>query len=85
MKHLFSTKLRVVLVIALLLAVGLTVLSNLTGLTVGEMMVQGVLTPLRTAASKLTDQAEQLFSYMFRVMLRITADMSHQNICSLYF
>jgi len=66
MKHLFSTKLRVVLVIALLLAVGLTVLSNLTGLTVGEMMVQGVLTPLRTAASKLTDQAEQMYSYIFR-------------------
>ena len=66
MKHLFSTKLRVVLVIALLLAVGLTVLSNLTGLTVGELMVQGVLTPLRTAASKLTDQAEQMYSYIFR-------------------
>ena len=66
MKHLFSTKLRVVLVIALLLAVGLTVLSNLTGLTLGQMWVQGVLTPLRTGASKLTDQAEQMYSYIFR-------------------
>lgn len=66
MKHLFSTKVRVILVIALLLAAGLAVVNNLTGLTVGEMAVQYVLTPLRTAASKLTDQAEQMYSYIFR-------------------
>ena len=66
MKHLFTTKVRVVLVVALLLAAGLAVVNNLTGLTVGEMAVQYVLTPLRTAASKLTDQAEQMYSYIFR-------------------
>ena len=66
MKHLFSTKIRVVLVLALLLAISLTVVSNLTGLSLGQMWMQGVLTPLRTAASKLTDQAEQMYSYIFR-------------------
>lgn len=66
MKHLFSTKVRVVLVIALLLAAALAVVNNLTGLSLGEMTVQYVLTPLRTGASKLTDQAEQMYSYIFR-------------------
>lgn len=66
MKHFFSTKVRAVLIIALLLAVGLTVISNLTGLSFPDMMVKGVLAPIRTAASKLTDQAEQFYGYMFR-------------------
>lgn len=66
MKHWFSKKVRVVLVLALLLAAGLTVAKSLTGLSLGEMTVQYVLTPMRTAASKLTDKAEQLYSYIFR-------------------
>ena len=66
MKHWFSKKVRVALVLALLLAAGLTVAKSLTGLSLGEMTVQYVLTPMRTAASKLTDKAEQLYSYIFR-------------------
>ena len=66
MRHLFSTKIRVVLILAILLSVGLAVVSNLTGLGIPEMVVQGVLTPIRTGVSRLTDQAEQLYSYMFR-------------------
>ncbi len=66
MKHYFTTKVRVVLVVSVLLAVLLAVVGNLTGLTVGEMFVKGVLTPIRTGASKLTEQAEQFYSYMFR-------------------
>lgn len=66
MRHYFSTRVRVVLVVAVLLAAGLAVISNLTGLSLPEMFVQGVLTPIRTGVSKLTDQAEQLYSYMFR-------------------
>jgi len=66
MKHWFSKKVRVALVLALLLAAGLTVAKSLTGLSLGEMTVQYVLTPTRTAASKLTDKAEQLYSYIFR-------------------
>ena len=66
MRHFFSPRVRAVLLIALLLAVGLVVLGTLTDLSLPEMVVKGVLTPLRTAASKLTDQAEQIYNYMFR-------------------
>ena len=65
MKHIFSTRVRVVLIIAVLLAVILAVISNLTGLSIPDMMVKGILTPIRTGASKLTDQAEQMYNYMF--------------------
>jgi len=66
MKHFFSTKVRVVLVIALLLSAGLAVLTSLTGVTVGDLAVKGILTPLRAGVSQLTDQAEKLYDYMFR-------------------
>ena len=66
MKHFFSPRVRTVLIIAILLAVGLTALSGFTDLRVPDMIVQGILTPIRAGVSKLTDQAEQLYSYMFR-------------------
>ena len=66
MKHFFSTRVRMVLIVAVLLAAVLAVLSNLTGMSLPNMLVQGVLTPIRTGVSKLADQAEQLYSYMFK-------------------
>ena len=65
MKHFFSTRVRVVLLIAVLLAVTLTVVGSLTNLSLGDMMVKGVLTPVRAGISKLTEGAQQLYSYMF--------------------
>lgn len=65
MKHFFSTRVRVVLIIAVLLAVILAVISSLTGLSLPDMLVKGILAPIRTGASKLTDQAQQLYNYMF--------------------
>ena len=65
MKHFFSTRVRVVLLIAALLAVTLTVVGSLTNLSLGDMMVKGVLTPVRAGISKLTEGAQQLYSYMF--------------------
>lgn len=65
MRHLFTTKVKVVLVLALLLTAGLAVASNLLGTTPGEVIVQTVLTPLRTGASALTAQAESLYNYVF--------------------
>ena len=65
MKHYFSTKIRNVLIIAVLLAVGFAVLSSLIGMDLPSMAVQYVITPLRTGVSHLRDQAEQLYSYMF--------------------
>lgn len=66
MKHYLSTRVRVVLVAAVLLAALLAVISNLTGFSIGQEQMQSLLTPLRTGASKLKDQAEQIYSYIFR-------------------
>ena len=65
MKHLFSTRVRVVLIIAVLLAVILAIVSSLTGMSIPDMAVKGILTPLRTGASRLTDQVQQIYNYMF--------------------
>ena len=65
MKHLFSTRVKVVLIAAVLIAVLLTVISSLTGLSLPDMLVKGVLTPIRTGASKLTEQAQRMYNYMF--------------------
>ncbi len=66
MRYFFTTKVRIVLLVALLLSVGIAVLSNLTGLSLGDMLVKGVLTPLRSGVSQLTDQAERLYDYIYR-------------------
>ena len=66
MKHFFSTKVKVILVLAVLLAVGLAVLSNLTGENLPGKLVQGALAPIRAGAKALTNQAEQYYSYLFR-------------------
>lgn len=66
MRHFFSAKVRVVLILAVVLAIALTVISSLTGFDLPGMLVQGVLTPMRTGLSRLRDTAEQYYSYMFR-------------------
>lgn len=66
MKHFFTTRVRVILVLALLIAVILAVVGSLTGLSLPEMVVKGVLTPVRTGVSRLSDQAERLYSYVFK-------------------
>ena len=65
MRHFFTNRVRAVLIIAILLAVVLTVISSLTGMSFPDMLVKGILTPIRTGVSQLTDQAEQFYSYMF--------------------
>ena len=66
MRHFFSTRVRVVLILALLIAGVLAVTSSLTGKSVPSLVVQTVLTPLRAGANALTNQAEQMYNYMFR-------------------
>lgn len=65
MKHFFTNRIRIVLVTAVLLAVVLAVVSSLTGLKLPQMLVQGVLTPIRAGVSKLSDQSQQLYDYIF--------------------
>ncbi len=66
MKHYFSTKVKVIIILALLIAVGLSVVSNLTGKDIPGTVVQAILTPIKAGANALTNQAEQYYSYMFQ-------------------
>ncbi|MBQ5607938.1 MAG: rod shape-determining protein MreC [Oscillospiraceae bacterium] len=65
MRHYFTNKIRMVLLIALLLAVGLGVVSSLTDMNLPQNLVQSVLTPFRTGISKLVDRSQQLYNYIF--------------------
>lgn len=66
MRYLFTKKVKIVLIIAVLLTAGLAVAANLLGTTIGDVVVQSVLTPLRAGASALTEQAEQIYDYIFK-------------------
>ena len=66
MRHFFSTRIRVVLVAALLISVVLAVVGSLTGTNIPGLVVQGVLTPLRTGADTILSQAEQIYDYIFK-------------------
>ncbi len=65
MKHFFTTKVKVILVLAVLLTAAIAVISNLSGENVPGKLVQGFLAPIRAGATALTAQAEQYYSYMF--------------------
>ena len=66
MRKLMTSRIRTVLVIALLLSVVLAVVSALTGLRLPEMAVKGVLTPLRTGTARLTEKVEEVYNYIFK-------------------
>ena len=66
MKHLFNTKIRVIIVVVLLLTAGLSILYNVSGQTTPDKVVQGSLKPFRSIANGLTKQVEKYYSYMFR-------------------
>ena len=66
MRNLFSTRVKVILVAAALLAISLGILSGITNKTPVDLLVQGVLTPFRAAGTALTTAAEKYYGYMFR-------------------
>ena len=49
-----------------LIAIVLAVVGSLTGLKLPQMIVQGVLAPFRTGASKLADGSQQIYDYIFK-------------------
>ena len=65
MRHLFSTRLRVILIIALVLSIGLTIVSGAVNQSIPSLLVQGLMAPLKAGAKALTQQAEQFYGYMF--------------------
>ena len=66
MKHLFSTRVKVLIIAAILVSAGLAILSGATNQSIPSIVVQGILTPFRAGANALTKQAEQLYGSMFR-------------------
>ena len=65
MKRFFTSRVRTVIFIAILIALFLAVGSSLSGKNASGSLVQSFLSPFRTAVSYLTDKAEQLYNYMF--------------------
>ena len=65
MKHLFSTRVKVLLIAAVLLSAGLAILSGATEQSIPSLIVQGILTPFRAGANALTKQSEQIYGYIF--------------------
>ena len=66
MRQLFNTKLKIIIIAAVLLTAVLSVMAGLTNRSIPELLVQGVLTPFRAAGTSLTKTAERSYSYMFR-------------------
>ena len=66
MRNLFSTKVRVILVLAVLLTAGLAVVAGITNQSLPNLIVQGCLAPFRAVGNALTSTAEQYYSYMFK-------------------
>ena len=65
MRHLFSTRLRVILIAALILSIGLTIVSGAVNQSIPSLLVQTLMAPLKAGAKALTQQAEQFYGYMF--------------------
>ena len=66
MRNLFTTRVKIILVIAGLLTVALAIASGITNTSVPDLLVKGALAPFRAAGTALTSTAEKYYSYMFR-------------------
>lgn len=66
MRKFLNTKAKVVMALAVALAVALAIGSSVTGGVPGGNLVQTMLSPLRSGLQSLTQQAEKLYSYIFR-------------------
>ena len=66
MRNLFSTKIKIILIVAALLTVILTIISGITNTSIVDLAVKGALAPFRAAATALTTTAEKYYGYMFR-------------------
>lgn len=67
MKKFFTTKVKAVLVVTVILAVALALLSSLgQGDSLPQRVAQSIMTPLRSGANSMVRSAQQLYSYIFR-------------------
>ena len=66
MRNLFSTKVKFILIFAIILSIALAIASGITNTTVVDLAVKGILAPFRAAGTALTTTAEKNYGYMFR-------------------
>ena len=66
MRKLFSTKVRIIMVVAVLITAALTIMSNVGMVTVPAVITQGLMAPVRAVGTALTSTAELYYSYMFQ-------------------
>ena len=66
MRKLFSNKVRVILIAAIILTGALSILSGVSGASLPNQIVQGILAPVRAGANALTVRVEQFYNYIFR-------------------
>ena len=66
MRKLFSTKVRIILVVALLLTAGLAIMYSTGTESLPGTIVQTLMAPVRAIGNALTDTAEKYYSYMFQ-------------------
>ena len=66
MRNLLSTKVTVILVLAVLLTAALAVVAGVTNQSLPNMIVQGAIAPFRAAGTNLMGTVEKYYSYMFR-------------------
>ena len=66
MRSIFSKRVRRILIAAVLLSVVLGVTAGILKTDIPGLFVKTVIQPLRAGAQALTNQAEQMYSYMFR-------------------
>ena len=66
MRNLFTGKIAIILVLAVVLALVLSIFGGIMNKNPLDLAVQGVLAPFRAAATALTTTAEKYYGYMFR-------------------
>lgn len=65
MRHFFSTRIRVVLIVVLVITALLVTFSALTGVNIPDAVTKHILSPIKTGAGQLLKQAENLYGYVF--------------------
>ena len=66
MRKLFNTKVRIIMVVAILITIALTIMSNVGMVTVPGVITQSLMAPVRAVGNALASTAELYYSYMFQ-------------------
>ena len=66
MRKLFNTKVRIIMVIAILITIALAIMSNVGMVTLPGVITQSLMAPVRAVGNALASTAELYYSYMFQ-------------------